>query len=482
LLLAIFLAAMDQTVVSIALLAIAADLGEAHLMAWLVSGYLVAATVTAPLYGKLSDIHGRRAMMLVAIGLYLVASIGCALAQSMSQLILGRIMQGIGGGGLLVLSHAAIADVVPGAQRGRYQGYFSGVFAVAALGGPVIGGFLAEYASWRTIFWLNLPLGMLAWFMVERRLRGLPVTHADARIDWSGAVLLVAGLVLVLVALARIGQGQAWSSAGVLAGLAGGLVLVALFVWHQFRTIAPIIAPSLMLNRTVMRLCLVLALMFFVLYGCAVLLPLAMQTLEQLSPAEVAWRMLPHTLATPLGAFAAGRLMLTWPRYRSLIGGGAALTALGLGMVELYIHWPSLGWPFHALAITIAGFGLGLTMPAAMVAIQGAVPRGEIGVATAVSSFFRQLGGAVGIAVLTAVLFASMAPLLTQRMAKGSAAQVLIELTRPGDSGLSATEQTQRVHTMMHSFDWTFGLCMAAALLGLALSRTLPKEPIGSGL
>jgi EmrB/QacA subfamily drug resistance transporter len=485
LLLAIFLAAMDQTVVSIALLAIATDLKDASLMAWLISGYLVAATVCAPLYGKLSDIFGRRRMLMVAIGLYLCASTACALAQTMPQLLVFRVIQGIGGGGLLVLCHAAIADVVPGPQRGRYQGYFSGVFATAALLGPVVGGLLAQYVSWRAIFWVNVPLGILAFIMCERRLRVLNHKMQAVRIDFIGAALLTSGLLLILIALARIGQGTAWHDAGILWSLAGGACVLIAFVLFEFRTAQPIISPSLMRNRTVMVCSGVLALMFFILYGCAILLPLSMQTLEHLSPGEVALRMLPHTLATPFGAFLAGRWMLKHPNFRSLVLTGTTVGTFGLIAIETHalalregwlVGAGSLTWFTHSAAVALAGFCLGLTMPAAMVAVQSAVSKSEVGIATAMSSFFRQLGGAVGIAVLTSVLFAALGPVMSQGQARqaSSPAQLLLDIAQSQTDDPQAQRRNEAA--LSNGFQSAFILCIAAGLLGIALGTRVPRR------
>jgi EmrB/QacA subfamily drug resistance transporter len=483
LLLAIFLAALDQTVVSVALLTIARDLGQASLMAWLISGYLVAATVTAPLYGKLSDMRGRRPMLLIAVGIYICASIACALAQTMTQLLVFRVLQGVGGGGLLVLCHAAIADVVPGAQRGRYQGYFSGMFAMAALAGPVVGGLLAQYLSWRAVFWLNVPLGLLAWIMVYNRLRGLEQQLMPVRIDVAGAALLTVGLLLLLIALARVGQGVPWGATSTVAAMIGGVLTLALFVLVEARAAAPIIAPALMQNRPVALCCGILALMFFVLFGCAVMLPLSMQAIEHLNPAEVAIRMLPHTLAAPLGSFLSGRWMLRVSSVRSLILAGGGLTLLGMGLIDLHL-W-ALGHQLlvpdstaavslHVLGTVVAGFGLGLTMPACVVTVQSSVAKDQIGIATAISSFFRQLGGAVGIAVLTSLMFLALAPLIEASQmagqAEGSAAQVLLELS-------TQDNLPEKTHGYVQAgFHWAFELSMLAALLAFLLGQLLPAR------
>ena len=227
--LAIFLAAMDQTILAIALVTIARELHAFDLMPWLVSGYLVAATVATPIYGKLSDLYGRRPLLLVAIVIYLVAGVLAIIAQSAPQLLVLRIAQGLGAGGLLSLAHATIADIAPGAERGRYQGMISGVFALAAVTGPVLGGYLTHYVSWRAVFAFNVLIASVAFLTVRRALRRLPggTGRAGRPIDYAGALLLGGGLAALMIALTRLGQGWSWSAPSTLALLVASGALFA---------------------------------------------------------------------------------------------------------------------------------------------------------------------------------------------------------------------------------------------------------------
>lgn len=402
----IFLGAIDGSIVPVALLTLGNALGDVSLIAWVMAGYLVAGTVATPIYGKLSDLHGRRRMILIATGIAAAGSLACALATSMPLLIAARIVQGLGSGALFALAQAAAADVVHGPERGRWQGYFSAVFATAALAAPLLGGYLTEHLSWRAVFWINLPIAAFAAWRVWAVLPAAVAHGREARIDWLGATLLAAGLGVVLVAFTRVGQGAGWLGGSTLALAALGVALLLAWAWRESDAPEPIVPTALFANRTVLACCAVNALNFFVLIGSTVLLPLSMQTLGGARAGEVALRLVALTLATPFGAFTAGRLMLRWPRLGAISAIGSATAALGL----LALAWSaSVAAPVPTLAMIPLGYGLGMTLPSVLVAAQGAVGPALIGVVTALVSFFRSLGGVVGIAVLTSMVMASTA-------------------------------------------------------------------------
>ena len=405
LLLAMFLAAIDQTIVSVALVSIGRELHDFSLMPWVVAGYLVAATVATPIYGKLSDARGRRPLLLFAIGLHVAASVLCALAQSMPQLVVFRILQGLGGGGLLSLVQAVVADIAPGRQRGRYQGYLAGTFAVAAVAGPVLGGLLTHYISWRAVFWVNVPLGVAAFLLAHRTLRAVAFEPRPHRIDYAGAALLAGMLSSLMVALTLLGQGQALFSTATL-GLVGlGSLLLVVLVLQERQAPEPLLPPELFRNRVVVTCCAVLSLQFFVMIGSTVLLPMAMQSLGRADANVVAIRMLPLTLSIPLGAFTAGRVMYKTGRYRASALAGTAIAAIATAGLA----WLGTEAVYQTAALmTVFGVGLGLVMPPLLVAAQMAVPQSMIGVVTSTTALFRTLGGAVGIAVLTSILFAGV--------------------------------------------------------------------------
>ena len=255
-----FLAAIDQTIVSVALLSIGRDLKDFSLTPWVIAGSLVASTVATPIYGKISDARGRRPLLLFAIGLHVFASVLCALAQSMPQLVAFRILQGLGGGGLLALAQAVVADIAPGPERGRYQGYLAGTFATAAVAGPMLGGYLTYYISWRAVFWLNVPLGILAFVVVDRMLRPIAFERRPHRVDYLGAALLAGMLSSVMIALTLLGQGRALLSGTTMGLFALGALLLGLLVLQERRAPEPLLPPEIFSNRVAFTCCVVLSL------------------------------------------------------------------------------------------------------------------------------------------------------------------------------------------------------------------------------
>ena len=395
----ILLAALDQTIVGVAVPTIARELGGFEWMAWVISGYLIACVVVTPLYGKLGDLIGRRSVLTLAIGIFVVASVGCALAQSMPQLVIARVLQGVGGGGLIATSQAVIADVVPLRERGRYQGYISIVWAVASLLGPVVGGVLTHYLSWQWIFWINLPLGLAAWLLVRSALPKSGVRARDARIDVAAALLLLGGLTALLVPITRMGQGTAWHDPLNLGGWALALLLLAGFGWQQRRSPDAIVPMALLRNPTVVACSAMLFICFFNFIALSVLVPLRLQLSAGYSAADAALHLLPLSLAIPAGAFAAGRWLHARGTVRPMQRLGAVLAPVALAA----LGFSEATGPVAVGALVVLGVASGLQLPTALITVQQSVPRHQVGTVTGLTAFARQLGGAVGVAVLSAV-------------------------------------------------------------------------------
>jgi len=443
--------------VSVSLLTIASELGGISLMAWVVSGYLVASTVATPLYGKLSDLYGRRRLLNISIAMALCGSVLCALAQSLPQLVLFRVIQGLGGGGLMALSQTIVADVAPGRERGRYQGYFSGVFATAAVLGPMLGGYLTHYLSWRAVFWINVPIALGALLLSNRALARLPVHRKRRKIDYLGALLLSGGLATLLIALTRIGQGIAWLAPSTLSLLAVAVILLVLCGWVETKVEEPILPPAIMANPTVVLCCAVLGLSFFLLIGSSVLLPLAFQATEQATADRVALKLLPLTISIPCGAFLSGRLMVRQVALHRLLMTGSLMSSLAMAAIA---YTPFSMHALLAAEMVVMGIGLGLPMPAALVAAQLAVSRDQVGIATGATAFFRTLGGAIGIAILTSMLMAAM----RESAPAGATMQTVL--------ASSSTDPT----ALRDAFTKVFLVAAGAPVLGFLVSTRLRKR------
>ena len=457
----ILVAALDQTIVSVAVPTIARQLGGFEWMAWVVSGYLIASTVVTPLYGRLGDLIGRRRVMIAAITLFVLASAGCALAQSLPQLVLARVLQGAGGGGLVATAQAVIADVVPLRERGRYQGYVSVVWAVASMLGPVVGGVLTEYLSWPWIFWINLPVGMVALGLVHHALKALPVRPRRARIDGTGALLLLGGLTALLIPITRVGQGAAWNDVWNVGGELLAMALLGLFVAQQRRHPQPIVPLALFANPTVVASCGLLFLCFFNFIAMSVLVPLRLQLGNGYSAAEAGLHLLPMTLAIPLAAFLSGRWLYRTGRVLPMQRLGVVLVPLAL----LTMGFSAAAGPTATLALIVLGLGMGLQMPTTLITVQQSVPRDQIGTATALTAFFRMLGGAIGIAVLSSVVLLLL---------RGHLPAGVVSLQGEGLGGLLDAARSGLGHDGDIAFRQLMWLAALVSLLSIVFVRRLP--------
>lgn len=405
LMLAILLGALDQTIISVSLPQMASDLQGVSLLAWVVSGYLIAMAVATPIYGKLGDIYGRRVVLCSAIILFLIASVACAMAPSMPMLVAARILQGLGGGGLISVAQATIADVVAPRERGRYQAYISGAFAVASVSGPVLGGLLTTYLSWRWIFWINLPLGIPALLISWRALAKLHKPSTKRQVDYMGAGLLTVGLTALLLSITRIGQGSHIMDTDILWMLTITLVSLGLYGRNALRATEPIIPLDLFRIRTVTISCLILFVAFIQLVSLTVLIPLELQMLTSLDADGAALRLIPLSVSVPFGAYVGGKLMTRSGKFKYIQLTGTL--AIPFSVLWLSTISPDAALPM-SLCLTIIGIGIGLQLPTSTVAVQNAVPHRHVGIATGVSAFCRSLGSAMGIALLMAFLLMNL--------------------------------------------------------------------------
>ena len=400
--LAMLLAALDQTIIATALPTIGRELGDLEHLPWVVTVYLLTSTAVTPLYGKFSDSHGRRVTMLIGIVIFILGSIACAVAPNMLVLILARGLQGLGGGGLIALAQTIVADIVSPKERGKYQVYFASVFMTASLVGPVLGGFFAEHLHWSVIFWINLPLGLVAFFIVFHSLKKLPRHDRPHRLDLLGALLLVGATVSLLLALSWGGLRFPWFSAPIAALVAGSLVLWGLFAIRMRLAPEPLI-PAGVLHNPVVRMGVLSACFGMGTYiGLTIYLPVYFEAVRGLSASVSGLALIPLMVGTVCGATISGRSMAKAKHYKRLPVGGLVVAMVATGALAAFAR----GMPLAMIEVLLAiiSIGLGTLLPVSTVAIQNAVTVRELGTATGAANFFRSLGGALIVAVFGAIV------------------------------------------------------------------------------
>ncbi|HLI73139.1 MAG TPA: MDR family MFS transporter [Acidimicrobiales bacterium] len=400
LMLGMLLAALDQTIVATALPTIVASLHGASHLAWVVAAYLLAATVTTPLYGKFSDLHGRKGVFQFAIVVFLVGSALSGLAHNMNELIAFRAVQGLGAGGLIALAMAIVGDVVSPRQRGRYQGYFGAVFAFASAAGPLAGGFIAEHLSWRWVFYINLPIGAVALVVTSVVLR-LPFRRVEHRIDYTGAALLVAGVSALLLVTEWGGSQYPWRSGVIIGLIAAGVVLIGGLVAWERRVPEPLLPPRLFRSDIFTVAIGMQFLQAMAMFGAIVFVPFYLQLAQGISPTDSGLLLLPFMGGMLVMSIASGQLVTRTGRYKIFPLMGTTLTALGMWLLTTV----NAGTSNVRLGVFLAtlGGGMGLVMQNTVLATQNAVAFRDLGTATSSLLFFRSLGAVFGTALFGAI-------------------------------------------------------------------------------
>ena len=397
-----FLAALDQTIVATAMPTIGRALNDVEQLPWVVTAYLLSSTAVTPLYGKLSDIHGRRTMMLVSIGIFMVGSVACALAPTMLALILARGLQGIGGGGLISLAQTIIGDIVAPKERARYQAYFATVFVASSIAGPILGGFFAQHLHWSVIFWINLPMGLVALRMTDSTLRRLPRHERPHRLDLVGAVLIVTATIAFLLALSWGGIHYPWGSPVILGLLAATAVLAVLFALRIVSAEEPFLPLTILLEPVVCWGTATACFAMGTFIGLSIYVPVYFELGLGLSASQSGMALVPLMVGVISGATLSGRMMTSLRHYKRppMLGLAVALlSALALSYDPL-----ALPLPVVALLLALVGSGMGTVLPVTTVAIQNAVPMHQLGTATGTMNFFRSLGGAIAVAGFGALI------------------------------------------------------------------------------
>lgn len=472
LMMAVFLSALDQTIVAVSMPAISAQFHDFDLLAWVISAYMVALTVAVPIYGKLGDLYGRRRLMLFGLATFTIASLFCAMAQSMEQLVLARVLQGIGAGGMVSVSQAIIGDIVPPRERGRYQGYFSGMYAAASVAGPVLGGFMTEYLSWRWVFIINLPLGLAAWWVARKTLVGLPVPQRKPVIDYLGTVLMIIGLTALLLGITEIGQGHSWRDESVLMQLSVALLALVIFVLYERRAREPLLPMHLFANRSAVLCWCTIFFTSFQAISLIVLLPLRFQTVTGAGADSAALHLMPLAIGMPMGAYFGGRRTSLTGRYKPIILAGAALMPLAILGIAFT---PPESAVLTSLFMVLTGIASGLQFPTSLVGTQNSVEVKDMGVATSTTNLFRSLGGAVGVATMSALLLAMLAGSgiaeVGGSMAEGSGNLLMDSLNAASGPALGLL-RGQLSMTFQHLLMGS----AAVSLLGLAAALAMPNN------
>ncbi|KVF97104.1 disulfide bond formation protein DsbA [Burkholderia vietnamiensis] len=455
LLLVMLLSALDQTIVSTALPTIVGELGGLDRLSWVVTAYLLSSTVVLPLYGKLGDLYGRKVVLQAAIALFLAGSALCGIAQDMPQLIVLRALQGLGGGGLMVVTMAAIGDLVPPDRRARYQGMFGGVYGLATIVGPLLGGFLVEHLSWRWIFTINLPLGALALAVigVAFRPQAAPVKH---RIDYMGAAFLATALTCVILFTSEGGSLLPWSSPQLWLTLVLGAVAIGGFVYEERLAAEPIMPLELFRQRTFMLMSLIGFVVGIALFGSVTFIPLYLQVVKGSTPSQAGLQLLPMMGGMLTMSVASGRLIARFGTYRPFPIAGTLLGGVAMALLSTL----SLDTSLHTIYAYMAllGIGLGMVMPVLTLAVQNAVEFQHMGVATSGATLFRSIGGSLGVAAFGALFSHGLQSRLEQALPAN--------VTLPAALGPTAVQQLPAAvrDAYLHAF--------AGSLHGVYLAAT----------
>jgi EmrB/QacA subfamily drug resistance transporter len=476
LMLGMFLAALDQTIVSTALPTIVGDLGGLNHLSWVVTSYLLASTVSTPLYGKLGDMVGRKPVFLAAILIFLAGSMLAGLSQSMAELIGFRALQGIGAGGLMVGAQAIIADIVPPRERGRYMGVIGSVFAVASVAGPLLGGFLVDNLSWRWVFYVNMPVGALAVVIVSTRLH-LHTPHRRHRIDYLGTALLSGGVAALILLTTWGGSQYAWGSSTILGLGIAGIVLLAVLVWWEGRVVEPIL-PLHLFRSSVFSVANAMGFTIgMAMFGAIIFVPLFLQIVYGATPTSSGLRMLPLMAGLLVASILSGRAISRIGRYKAFPIAGTAVLIVGMFLLSL-LRVSTASW-LASVYMVVVGVGIGLVMQVLVLVVQNDVQPREIGVATSTATFFRSVGGAFGVAIFGTIFATRLSDRLavlprsvTARLGSG------VHLDPAQARHLPPTVRADFLQAFAHSLHGVFLFGMVMAAVPFVLSWFLKEVPL----
>ena len=468
------LASLDSTIVSTALPTIVGEFGQLAHLSWIVTAYLLATTIVTPLYGKLGDLFGRKIVLQSAILLFLVGSALCGLSQSMGALIAFRALQGLGGGGLMVTITAVVGDLFSPRERGRYQGVFGGIFAFSTVLGPLIGGFFVEQLSWRWIFYVNLPLGVLALAVIGWAFTA-PTTRRQPSLDLGGAALLGVMLTaLIILTSFGGGNGLGWRSPEAL-GLAGIAIAALLgFVWVECLVPEPLLPLHLFGNRIFAIACAIGFIVGLALFGSITFMPLYLQVVKGVTPTEAGMALTPMMAGVLVTSIASGRLITRIGRYRLFPIVGTALMTIALGLLATLTTTTTV--MAACLYMVLLGLGLGMVMQVLVLAAQNAVSYDNLGVATSATTLFRSIGGSIGVSLFGAVFAGELTAGLAGALPAG--APVSIETAPAAIQALPSAVRTLYLHAFTAALHPVFLHAAIIAAVAFALTWFLQEVPL----
>ena len=471
LVLSMLLGALDSTIVATALPTIVGELGGLERLAWVVTAYLLAQTVVTPLYGKLGDLYGRKRVLQVAIVIFLVGSALCGLSRSMLQLIVFRVIQGLGGGGLIVTTQATIADIVPARDRGKYMGIFGAVFGVASVAGPLIGGYFTTHLSWRWIFYINLPIGLFALLVLAYT---LPATSRRSahRIDYAGAGLLAVVLSGATIFTDLGGTVYPWSAPIMIGIAAASLIALVLFLVVERRATEPVLPLELFANRAFSTTVAVGAIVGFAMFGSVTYMPVFLQVVTGASPTASGLLMVPMMGGMLFSSILSGQLISRTGRYKIFPIVGTIVTTLGLFLLSRMTEDTTRAQAGRDMLVL--GLGMGMVMQVLVLAVQNAVDHRHVGVATSGATLFRFIGGSVGTAVLGAVFAAR----LTANLARSASSGQTRDLNMQVIAALPPAERAAYAGAFAQSIQTVFTIAMLVAAVSAVLAWLIPEMPL----
>jgi EmrB/QacA subfamily drug resistance transporter len=475
--LVMLLAALDQTIVATALPTIVGDLGGLSHLSWVTSAFLLAQTAVTPIYGKLGDLYGRKRILQSAIALFLVGSALCGQAGGMTELIAFRAIQGLGAGGLIVLVQALVGDVVSPRERGKYQGLFGAVFGVASVAGPVLGGLIVEAVSWRWIFYVNLPVGLIALAVLART---LPSTRAQSRpvVDYLGAGVFAGALSAIVLVASLGGTTWPWGSTETIVAAACGVILLGVFVVIERAAIEPVLPPRLLRDRVFSVGSTLSLVVGFAMFGSITFLPLYFQTVDAASPTSAGLRLLPMMAGLLTMSITSGQLISRWGRYRVFPIIGTALMVVGLLLLSRLGIGTSAGE--SALYLLVLGLGLGSVMQVLVLAVQNAVSYQMLGAATSGVTLFRGIGGSLGAAVFGTIFSSRLVSQLRGALHGSLGHQIATggRLTGTQVARLPAPVRGLYEEAYVHALRPVFIAAAGVAAIGFLLAWTLPERQL----